>query len=157
MTDEQPTREQRAKSPVCLGCGSQGTLENVHTGTRWCDACDMSFGWDAVIIEAVDEGDARRLPTVEVTVPREMVDGEPTADAMARARPSARTIVAYPHTDEQATRVIARAIDESLREEHSNRGEVMAACILAHRNGWTPSAIDRLKGAVEQLIARDEP
>lgn len=52
---------------------------------------------------------------------------------------------------------VALEFDEIRREEHSNRGEVMAACILAHRNGWTVGAVARLKEAVEQLIAKDEP
>ncbi len=118
-----------------------------------CDSCG-GFGveWAAeVTVKTLDDGDEKRLPTVEVTVPREMVEGEPTAEALRTAESVG--CCKTPHCQHR----IARAIDEVRREEHSNRGEVMAACILAHRNGWTVSAVARLKDAVEQLIAKDEP
>ena len=44
-TDRNQDRRRRGESPTCIDCGGRGELDGEVPGRRWCQACQVTFGW----------------------------------------------------------------------------------------------------------------
>lgn len=44
-TDRNQDRRRRGESPVCIDCGDPGEPDDEVKGRRWCQACQVRFGW----------------------------------------------------------------------------------------------------------------